>query len=545
MAKRKRANKCSTDPGNRSSRRGAKYYFDPVEAASVVNFIEKKCHHWQGEWAGRPFILEPWEREIVEDIFGWKRKDGTRRYRTVSLWLPKGNGKTMILGALAIVFLIWDAEAGAEVYSAAGDRSQAGLIFRDAAGIVAQDDDLTKRLKVFVGSKRITDDRLMGFYHVLSADADTKHGYKPSAILFDELHVQKKRDLFDTLKAGLMKRREPMLISISTAGVADEDALCYTEYEYAKACIQGTPDGIDDPSHYAVIYEADPDCDPGDVKVWAQCNPNIGISVKLEGLVDLYRKAKTNPAELDSFKRLHLNIWAQTIRGGIDMRDWGKCKGLIETRHKEECFLALDLSSKLDLTALVALFPRTGSVMAWFWIPEDNLLERRRREIFDYPTMVAKGFITSTGGSWVDQTAIRNQINRLGDLFTVKQVALDPWNAAQMPTWLQDEDGFEVVELRQGVRTMSEACKHTVGLIRNGKLRHGNNPVLNWNARNLVFRRDANDNWAPRKSKTGRKRIDGMVALIMAVRQAYVVSEDEAEGTVGCWGAGMETTSDA
>lgn len=538
MAKRraKRKNPFSTDPGDRSKGAG-EYWFDADEAKSVVRFIEKRCHHWQGEWAGKPFILEPWELEIVEDIIGWKRKDGRRRYRTVSIWVPKGNGKTMLLGALALVFTVWDAEPGAEIFSAAGDRTQAGLIYNDAQGIVGQDESLDDRLDIFPGSKRIVDPVNHSFYQVLSSDSKTKHGFKPHAILFDELHVQTKRDLFDTLKSGMMKRRQPMLITISTAGIADESALCWKEYQYAKAVIEGE---IKNPHHYAVIYEAPSDADPGSPKVWRQANPNYGVSVDVAGLLDLYEKAKHDPGELASFKRLHLNIWSDTAVGGIDMDKWRACGDFPETTIREECYLGLDVSSKLDLTALVALFPRTGSVLAWFWIPEENMVERCRREIFDYPTHTKSGLITATPGSWVDQGFIRNKVRELDQLFDIKQIAYDSWNASQLATWLQDEDGHEVVELRQGPFTLSEACKFTVGMILDGKFRHGNNPVLTWNARNLGFSRDSHDGWAPRKEKTGTKRIDGMVALIMAVRQAYVAVDDTIRPTLYTPGADDE-----
>lgn len=521
---------------------GGGYWFDAETADAACEFVERLVRHWKGEWAGQPFRLLPWQREIIRDVWGWKRPDGTRKYRTVSIWVPKKNGKTALAAAMALLLLFLDGEAGAEVYSAAGDRKQAELCFMDARNFVVSSRELAKRSMLF--TRRILYPRTKGWYEALSADAPTKHGFNVYGLIFDELHVQPNRELWDTLRLGTVARRQPLTISISTAGVYDEDALWWQEWQYALAVIRSrTSDAaakrnpllrdvepFDDPSHYAVIYAAKPDADPWSEKTWKEANPSLGHTLKVEALRDISRKAQQNPAEQAAFKRLHLNIPSESTEGGVDMDAWRtRCAGELRIEDGMECWVGMDLSSKLDLTAVVAVFVHedgTFDVLPKFWLPAENLAERARLDVFDYPRMVRDGYLEATEGNWVDQRAIREYIRELGDRYPIRQIGFDSWNASQMATWLQDEDGFEVVELRQGTRTMSEPSKLLAALVKDGRIRHANHPVLRWNAANLTFRRDPNDNWAPRKDRKGRKRIDGMVALIMGLRQATLGDED-------------------
>lgn len=507
------------------------FYFDAKEAESAVRFIEARCHHWQDPYQGKRFILEPWQRELIEDLFGWKRADGSLRYRWGYVEVPKGNGKTPLGAAIVLLALHWSGEVGAEVYSAAGDREQARLIYADARGMTLESPELTSRSVLYTNQIKIPETN--STYKVLSADAPTKHGFRPSLVVVDELHVQPNRKLFDTLKAGVIKRPNAMLISLTTAGEYDEESLCWNEHEYAVACCKGE---IDDPAYYAVVYAADKDDDPGDEKTWIKSNPNYGVTVLKAGLEDEYRRAKFSPMELASFKQLHLNIWAESLEGVIDIAKWDKCSAPPEPEG--ECYIGLDLSSKLDLTSAVAYFPANHSVLVKFWIPEEDLRERIRRDVFDYKRHIESGLIVATEGNLVDQTAIRNQIVEWGDTYELIDIGFDPWNATQMSIWLGDEEGFEVTEVRQGTKTLSEPMKAMVGYVKNEELRHGGNPVLRWNALNLKAQRDPNDNWRPVKHGGGSKRIDGMVALIMAIERALghadeqppmVYSEDEDE----------------
>jgi phage terminase large subunit-like protein len=274
-----------------------------------------------------------------------------------------------------------------------------------------------------------------------------------------------------------------------------------------------------------VIFAASPDDDCFCEETWKKCNPNYGISVKAQNLLEIAEKAKRIPSEQVTFKQLHCNVWADQVDGGIDMEAWKRCTLPIEVAPGDDCYIGIDLSSKLDLTALVAYFPRTHSLLCYFWLPEANIFQRKRREVFDYPRFARARYVKLTSGNWVDQTHVRKKVNALGRLYNVVQVGYDSWNSSQLATWLQDEDGFEIMELRQGFKTMSEPAKNMMGLVADGLLRHGGNPVLRKNASNVVWRYDANANIAPKKFKEGHKRIDGMVAAIMAIGLGTGVEE--------------------
>ena len=467
-------------------------------------------------------------------MFGWRRSDGTRRYRSVYIEVPKGNGKTPLAAAIALLLLFGDGEPGAEVYFGAGDRKQACQAFTDARNMILQSDALMRRS--IVHTYRMVNTVANGFAEPLSSNAPTKHGFRPHGLIFDELHVFPNRDFYDTLRLGMIKRRQPLIVMITTAGQFDEESLGWQEHEYALAVLKSrtprsewteamsTVEAIDDPYHYAVIYAADREDDWTSPRIWKKANPSFGVTIQPSEFARIVKKAKHNPVEQATVKQLHLNIWQDTLVGGIDMDLWRACSA--EPVCEGPCFLGLDLSSKLDLTAVAAYWPETHSVVVKFWIPEANVAERSRREIFDYRGAIKDGLIETTPGSWIDQAAIRRYVNELGEKYDVQEIGFDSWNASQMSTWLQDDDGFQIVEMRQGAKTMSEPSKFLVGLIRDARLRHGGNAVLRWNARNLMFRRDPNDGWAPKKHPQGRKRIDGMVALIMAIGRSLVARDD-------------------
>ena len=499
------------------------YWFDEAAASLAERFFEELLVLYQGEHAGEPFRLMPWQRQILRDVWGTKREDGRRRYRTVYVEVGKGNGKSPFAAGLALLSLFTSGEPGSEIYSCAGDRYQAGITYRDGVAMRTEGlADISTEYRMAGG--RLVLEGTRSFWQVLSNEAKTKHGFRPSVVIFDELHTQTNRDLFDAMRLGLMKRREPLLIVITHAGEWDEESLAVQEHEYARRTLlpKEDPLHIDDPSYYAVIYAAGPEDNWLDPETWKKANPAYGITVIPDVLGEIFHRAEHNPAEQARVKQLHLCIWpSPVIENPIPADDWKKC-GELESLVcvGDECWLGLDLSSKLDLTALTLLFPHgdgSFSVLTYFWIPEGNLENRKRVEAFDYPRHVETGHITTTFGNWIDQGTIRRKINELGKVYRIREIGYDPMNASQMATWLQDEDGFRVIEVRQGALSLSEPCKRLVGLVRDHKLRHGANPVLSWNAANTTFRADVNQNWAPRKGRQYVRRIDGISALINAL----------------------------
>lgn len=514
------------------------YYFDKKTADEAVEFIESYLRHWQGEFAGRLFILQPWQKTFIRNVFGWKKRaDGLRRYRSAYVEIPKKNGKSFLVAAVALLLLLWEREPGGEIYSVAGDRKQASIIFEDAKAMIRQDDDLGQFTRIY--AKKLIGTASLSTYEPLSSEVVTKHGFNPSAILFDELHIQKARELWDTLRLGIVTRRQPLTISITTAGVYDPELLCWVEHEYAKACLLPSDDAghIDDPTHFVMIYALDPEAGDNwqNPKHWKRANPNLGVTIKHEALAAIVRSASKKTEEQSKVKQLHFNIWGQTHEGGIDMDLWREKNARDPIiADGAPCYVGVDLSSKLDLTAVVAMFPHddgTFSVLPQFWIPEENMEERRRRDVFDYPRYVEAGLINATPGNWVKQELVREYVRELRDRFTIVKLGFDPWSAAVFAPWM-DEDDIEAEEVRQGFRTMSEPSKYLVGLIRDGRVRHGNHPVLTWNAANTVFKRDNTPatNWKPVKDKRGVKRIDGIIGMIEAIYVGEIMVPEDDEG---------------
>lgn len=498
------------------------YRFDEQAAARAVAFVEEVCTHSKGEWAGRSFVLEDWQREIVRAVFGWKRADGTRRYRKVYVEVPRKNGKSTFGAALGLYCLFADDEPGAEIYSAAADRDQAAIIFDVARSMVENESELSSRADVY--RRSIVYREAGSAYHVLSADVPTKHGKNSHAVVFDELHSQPNRDLFDVLNTSMGSRRQPLMLMFTTAGY-DRESICWEIHEYALKVRDGT---IEDETFLPVIYAADEDDDWTDPKVWEKANPNLGVSVKLEYLKEECARAKESPAYENTFRRLYLNQWTEQATRWIPMEEWRACDGRVDEAALvgAPCWAGLDLAATTDIAAFVLAFPEeeTYRILARFWVPEDNIRKRARRDRVPYDVWAGQGLITATPGNVIDYNWIRRDINELASRFRIQEIGYDPWNATQLAIDLQDEDGFQMVEMRQGWKTFNEPMKETLRLILNRGLHHGHNPVLNWMASNMVAKSDPSGNLRPDKEKS-TERIDGMVAMIMALGRAMVRQE--------------------
>lgn len=496
-----------------------KYWYDEKAAEHAVSFFEEYLRHSKGEWAGQPLILEPWQRdEIIRPLFGWKRKDGTRRYRTCWVEVPRKNGKSTLAGGIALYLLRADREPGSEVYSAAADKEQAGIVFRAAASMVESSPELSKRLKpyrrVIVDPKDSTK-----FYKILSADAFRQHGLNAHGVIFDEVHAQPTRDLWDVLTTATGSRRQPLTFAITTAGT-DQESICWELHEYARQVKEGI---IVDESLLVVMYGADPEEDWTDEAVWAKANPNLGVSIKLDYLREHCEKAKRLPSYENTFRRLHLNQWTSQLTRWIPMREWDLCIGEVSAADLEgwECYAGLDLSSTTDVTALVLVF-RKGKkvkVLPYFWIPEENVTEKAKLGSVKYDVWVKQGHIFTTEGNAIDHDAVILKIKELMKVYNIKELAFDRWGAAQIVTGLQ-KLGIEVVQFGQGYASMSAPSKMLETLVLSHDLEHGGHPVLRWMADNVVARQDPAGNLKPDKEKS-KKKIDGVVALIMAIGRAF------------------------
>jgi phage terminase large subunit-like protein len=491
------------------------YYFDDAAADRAVVFCERYLRHTKGKWAGRRFILEAWQRDdIIRPLFGWKRPDGTRRYRHALIELPRKNGKSTLASTLALYLLAADGEGGAEVYSCAADREQARIVFAQARQMVENSPALLKRLKPFRNA--ITYPKKAGSYKVLSADAPTKHGLNSSGIIFDELHAQPNRELFDVMDTSIGARTQPLMVMITTAGY-DLESVCYEQHTYAEQVAHGV---VDDASWFVYIAAARPDEDWRSPATWRACNPGYGVTVGEDYFREQCTKAIKSPAYENTFKRLHLNLWTSQETKWLARTDWDACAAPLPDLTGRPCHLALDLASKTDVAALVAAFPPTDDdphtyLLPFLFVPGANLEELGARNRAPYAAWVRDGYLTATDGVVIDYAALERQIATLAQTCPVGSIAVDPWNAAQMAQNLTAQ-GYDVVEYRQGYKTMSPAAKEFEALVLAHTLAHGGHPVLRWMADNVMIIRDSNDNIKPDKAKS-RQKIDGIVAAIMAV----------------------------
>lgn len=484
----------------------------------AIEFIEELLCHTKDPYAGVSFKLTPWQHKWMEDIFGTFNDDGTRQYRTVYVEIPRKNGKSEIAAAVALYLLFWDGERGAEIYSAAGDKEQASIVFDVAAAMVRQQPLLNEKCKIYDTYKRISVPSTNSKYQVLSAEHKTKHGFNASGIIFDELHAQPNSNLFEVLTTSGGTRRQPLTFSITTAGY-DRESICWKMHEYARKIKEGI---IKDKTFYPVIYSAPDDAEWIDPKVWKACNPALDDFRNRDELIALCERAKEVPLFENTFRRLYLNQWTQQETRFLPMHAWNACKHSFDPEELkgQRCFAGLDLASTTDTTALVLVFPDGDNyfVLPYFWIPDESMEVRCRRDKVHYDTWVQQGFMFTTPGNATDYSFVEKQIEKLAGIYQIEQINYDPWNATAIAQRLE-EHGYNVAEFRQGYRDMSEPTKDLLRLVLAGRLRHNGHPVLRWQADNVVVTTDPAENLKPDKSKSSEK-IDGIVALIMALDAA-------------------------
>lgn len=494
-------------------------WFDPAAAERIRYFFSRFLRHSKGAFAGKPFDLLPWQWErVIEPLFGWKMADGSRRFRRAAIAVPKKNGKSTLLAGIGLYLLTWDGEPGAEVYSAAADRKQASIIYDEAANMVEASDALSKRLKVRRAGKVIRYPAQHGKYEALSADAYRQEGYNTHGLLFDELHSQQTHDLWNVLRYSGAARRQPLIFWISTAGV-DRESICYLQWSAARDVQDGRAVDI---SLLPVIFETPDSADPWAEETWAKANPSYGSTISKRDMEEAATEAKANPAMENNFRRYRLNQWTRQESRWISSEKWDQCKVLFSQREqkRQKCWMGLDLATTTDLVAAVALF-REGlkfRVLPYFWAPGAALQTRERSNRQRIDAWVRQGFIKLTPGNVVDYSVIRADLNRLGDIFNIREIAIDPWNATQIAVELQG-DGFHVEYVRQGFYSISAATKELEKLILGGLIEHPGNPVLDWMFGNVAVEQDASGNLKPSKRHSAEK-IDGVVALISALARA-------------------------
>jgi len=489
------------------------FCFDQKTAERMCKIFPRRFKHKKGEFAGQPFNLEPWEKKIVGHLFGWKRKDGTRRYRRALVYVPKKNGKTQLMAGVGLICLAFDDEPGAEVYIASGDQDQANIMFEAATHSVENDEELSENIKVQKSYHLMTFEATGSYWKVLSSNAKTKHGPNISALFLDELHVfpdEKGKQLIETLEAGIISRLQPLIVYTTTADYS-RPSPCNEVYEYAKKIRDGI---VPDPYFLPVIYEADEEKDDWTKEeTWKKANPNYGISVKRDYFVEEVQRAKENPSKENAFKRLHLNIQTKKEKKWMEMQDWDLSGHKMEVSELagKRCLGALDLASTTDIAAFGLYFPEQIAYLLWCWVPEKTAAKRIQYEIW-----AKDGYIEIAKGITIDHDVIREKIKELKKIYDFSKIAYDPWNAAQIAKNLGEDDGFEMVEFRQGYKSMNEPTKALEKLILNHALIHFGNPVLRWMISNTDAVSDRAGNVKLMKpDKDSPLKIDGVITLVM------------------------------
>lgn len=528
--------------------------FSQEKADHAEQFI-RLLNHTKGKWRGTPFTLLDWQTTVIRDVFGTVKANGKRQYTTVYLEVAKKQGKSELGAAIALQGLCADGEMSAEVYGCAADRAQASIIFDVAADMVEQNPILKKNIKPIISQKRLVYLPTKSFYQVLSAEAYSKHGLNASRVIFDELHAQPNRELFDVMTEGSGDAREqPLFFVITTAGDdPDRASIGWEVHKRAEEVLLGTKK---DPTFYAMIYGIDRENKRiwtgkeyekvkanwndeiiwrktwSDKKVWAKVNPSMNHTVEEEKVEEHYNRAQGNYALEKNFRWLRLNCWEQLkMHGWLGLDYWDRCKGKIKLDQLagRECYGGLDLSSKIDMTAFVLLFPpneqnKKWEVKQYYWLPEERVQERFLTDKVAYPEWVDKGQLKITPGNVIDYSFIETEILALKDLYDIREIGFDPWNAMQTAINL-GEQGLTMVEIRQGAKSMSPAMKEIEQLVRGRKLLHDGHPVLRWNVGNVKIKTDENENIRPIKGK-GTERIDGLVAMVNAMSRAMMRKDE-------------------
>lgn len=530
----------------KSRRKTFPFRFDPDAAEYACRFIEL-LPHTKGKWArgglGSNLIeLQPWQVFFVASIFGWLRKDtGLRRFRKAYLCVPRKNGKSILAAGIGLFMLAADEEFGAEVYSGATSEKQAWEVFRPARDMVQKTPGLRNRFGVAVNAKTLhIEESGSRFEPVIGKPGD---GASPSCAIVDEFHEHQTDDLYDTMLTGMGAREQPLMLVITTAG-SDLAGPCYALQEDVQNVLKGL---YSDDELFGVIYSIDTDPKAGPVDDWTseaaarKANPNYGVSVDGEYLQSRRQEAVRSSRKTNIYKTKHLNLWVHARVAWMDMEAWA---GLADTSLRvedfagESCWLGLDLSSKIDLSAAVKMFKREIDgedhyyAFGRYYVPESRVEEPEKRH---YQGWVADGALIATEGSVIDHAQIRDNIVADSEAFQLEEVGFDPYGATQLVSELHDEYGITTVEIPQQVKHLSDPMKWVEAMVLAGRLHHDGNPVLTWAMSNVTARVDANENVFPRKERP-ESMIDPAVALIMAMARAMVGESNVfSESSVTLW----------
>jgi len=528
-------------------------HFDKAAAKDAMEFFPQLLKFYEGEFDGKPFILIPYEQFIVGSLFGWKTKDGYRRFRTAYVEMAKGNGKSPLAAGIGLYGLVRDDEPGAEIYSAATTRDQAGILFRDAKAFANGSPALLRRLRV--DKNNIAYEAENSYFRPVSSEHRGLDGKRPHIALIDEIHEHPNDQVVNKMRAGTKGRTQALIFEITNAGY-DRHSICYQHHEYSQKILYGfdTPDGLKNDAWFAYMSGLDvceacaddgkvipmdgcADCDSWkDENTWIKANPGLGIVIPRKYLREQVAEASEMPSKENIVKRLNFCIWTESVTKWLSMEKWQACGTPVvpEVLKGRTCYGGLDLSSVTDVAAWIKVFPpavigEKYEILCRFFIPEDNMRERVRRDKVPYDVWARQGFITLTPGNIIDYAFILDTIRQDTEEYDLAELAFDRWGSQKITTDLQDL-GFELegkrslVQFGQGFASMAAPTKELEKMVIAQELAHGGNPVLTWMVSNTVVRTDPAGNLKPDKEKS-TERIDGVVGLIMALSRAMLLTE--------------------
>lgn len=512
----------------RWSKKDSLFYFDRAEGNRVCKFIEL-LPHTKGALRGQKIKLEPWQCWILTTIFGWRRRsDNRRRFGRVYIEVPRGNGKSSLSSGVALYCLLADREPGAEVYSFATTRDQAGIVFGDAKQMAMMCEPLRKKFGLEVLAKALFVPGTNSTFQAKSAEGSTLDGLNTHFACIDELHAHKTRAVYDVVETSIGKRLNPILWVITTAGF-DTAGICYEVRTMVREVLAKT---VEDETQFGIIYTIDEGDDWKTEAALIKANPNWGVSVMPKMVLPLQLKAITLASAANNFKTKHLDVWCQAGSAWMDMTAWAKGERMVDLDDFEgrPCVIGLDLGAKNDLTAKVYVFKTEGDdgrpryqVFSRLYLPQTAI---DKGTVSQYSGWADTGVIQVTGGAMTDLTRIEEELREDLSRFDVQAIAYDPWQATQLANDLS-EDGAPMVEYRNTVQNVSEPMKWLEALVQDGRLDHDGNPAMTWMMGNVVAKVDAKDNIFPRKERYESK-IDGPVALIYAL--AMYLSDREDDG---------------
>lgn len=496
-------------------------WFDERAADRAIRFFAQ-LKQTKGRWADEGLTLLPWQQFCIGNIFGWKLRDtGRRRFRTAYIEIGRKNGKSTLAAGVALYLLDFDNEPGAEVYAAATKRDQAKIVWGEAASMVRKTPALRRRMVPLDSRGNISVKETSSKFEALGADSDTLDGLNVHGSIVDELHAHKDRKVVDLLETATGARLQPLHFYITTAGVKNKESIYSEFHDRAKRILEGTSQ---DDAWFCYVATLDLDDDWTDPNVYIKANPSLGVTIQLEELIQERDRALDAPGRQNAFRRLRLNQQTEQDVRWLPMEIWDAPEAAepinVDDLIGRGCYGGLDLSTTTDLASWALLFPPLEEEDRWIvllrnWLPKDNMQKRVQRDGVPYDVWEAQEHIELTEGNVIDYAWIREAIDKDSEKYRIVEIGYDPWNATQLVTWLQ-EDGANLVPIRQGFASMSAPSKRLEQMVLGRQLQHGANPVLRWAASNVTVLLDPQGNIKPDKSRSSEK-IDPIIALICAI----------------------------